>query len=410
MSGMDLGLTRRTVSGAADWWSFKYPGATMALDYCRDLYMIEGANIPPALINDYTPCARTSGGNAQTSTGLLINFAADTLRRTDQGLLVEISRTNKSTNYNANPTDFTNMADSGAAGAVFSVVDDSAEIAAAGLGNVCTTGNIFKIDNSGGAGDAWLGSTATVGNTNSHSLSAYIRGGTGKITIGSAGSPLAFAASAGYTKIKNENVSPALTSDAMLVHADPGEIVYFTLNQLEEAAFSSSVIVTAGSATTRNADVVTLNDMGWFMQGVGTLLCEAVPEKVGDNPVFWEISDDTPPNPDNKLTVFLQGASPRFQMDVEDAAVAIHGGFTPPVVPGDTVKTIWAWQDDDSQPCVDGTLATQVVSLGVPANLSQMRVGAGVWRSGAYHFSGRIMRLVYWPERKSDTELQALTA
>ena len=49
---------------------------------------------------DFTPylsCTRASTGYAQTAAGTLTSFAANTLRRTDKGLLIEEARTNSTT-------------------------------------------------------------------------------------------------------------------------------------------------------------------------------------------------------------------------------------------------------------------------------------------------------------------------
>ena len=158
-------------------------------------------------------------------------------------------RTNKCRNFNANPTVTTNVSKSGAAEAVLSIVDDSAALAAAQLSGTATSGNVYKLDNSLGGGAAYATISGSVGNTSPHSASAYIRGGTGRLFIDDSTGG-AFPASAGYVRVKQEAVIPVNSTRQLLIQADAGQVIYFILNQLEEGAIATAVIVVSGAAVT----------------------------------------------------------------------------------------------------------------------------------------------------------------
>jgi hypothetical protein len=111
----------------------------------------------------------TTNGNSVASN--VVTQAAGTPITDAIGYFGEPASTNKCTNYNANPasgafaptsvttfnTNTTNLtAFDGGTGALFGVVDGSVAIAAAGLDAICPSGLLFKIDNSGGSGTAFI--------------------------------------------------------------------------------------------------------------------------------------------------------------------------------------------------------------------------------------------------------------
>lgn len=168
---------------------------------------------------------------------------------------VKPARTNKCNNYNANPTDLTGLTKTGDAAATLTLVDDTASLTTANLGTICTSGKVYKLDNSAGstAAIATQGTTgsANTGNTNAHSLSAWMRGtGTARLRLTGVNSTT-LALSSTYTKWKTENVTPSASTDNWSVWASAGAVVYFILNQLEEGATASPIIITQGSSASR---------------------------------------------------------------------------------------------------------------------------------------------------------------
>ena len=162
--------------------------------------------------------------------------------------LSEPARTNKCTCLKANPTDTTNLTQNGDAAAVLSVVDDTAALAAAGLSGICTSGKVYKLDNSSGVTIAWATISGPTGNTNIHTYSVYWRG------TGSVENRLVFEASAivaaPVTYTRDVRTSSALATNAQQrIAADAGSVVYFILPQLEEGAFATSPIWRAADGT-----------------------------------------------------------------------------------------------------------------------------------------------------------------
>ena len=191
------------------------------------------------------------------SDGDLQSAAISELVHTNIGFILEPQRTNKCTNYNANPdvglTGLT-LNDLGS-GATLTRVDKSAELAAAGLSNICTDGNVFKLVSGTAGAQVLFG--GTTGNTNKHSLFAYVMvesGSTIQINMSGGGGAVT-STSTSLVKLESPNLTPPLTTSFMVVQAaGAGQTVYFILDQMEEGANVTSSIITEGSATTRNAD------------------------------------------------------------------------------------------------------------------------------------------------------------
>ena len=89
-------------------------------------------------------------------------------------LIMEGQSQNKIPHKTANPVDTTGTVMTGDAAAVLSVVDDVSALAAAGLSAICSSGKVYKLDNSAGTTYAYCKLLPAVGNTNIHSASVYI--------------------------------------------------------------------------------------------------------------------------------------------------------------------------------------------------------------------------------------------
>jgi hypothetical protein len=246
------------------WWQ---PGDVLALDFGNNRYMHDGATVSLATV---LSASRTSPATWFTAAGVLQSFGPNVPAITDRGLYAGGQRVNKCTNDNANPVDLTNLTltnSTGGApepGVTLTVVDDAGELAAAGLSGVCTSGKVYKLDNSTSGGTSHRATFGgTPGNTNLHALSCYMRGsGSAQLrfqgstsSTGMGTQPL----TSGYQRWVATGV-PNATTFPMYVLALPGSVVYFILNQLEEGSFVSPPIVTAGSAATRLADSLTIPD------------------------------------------------------------------------------------------------------------------------------------------------------
>lgn len=187
-------------------------------------------------------------------------------------------RANKCQNYNANPpalltpttaaafnAAIANMLATAASNGLttFGVVDDPAAITAAGLSELCN-GRVYYCDNSAGNTSARVEFVGPPGNLNTHALSIWWRAQTAGMQSqlrfqGGSGSTGNVSLTTTYQRSSAVGVANATTFN-MYVNVNPGTIVYFILNQLEEGSIVFPPIVTAGAAATREASVETIPD------------------------------------------------------------------------------------------------------------------------------------------------------
>ncbi len=243
-------------------------GADFTNRYGEDgLYYVKGASVSAP---GFATTVRNTPVILPDANGVLMEVSGGTLPRTSAGLQVYPGTTNKGTSYNASPisvivgTDATSFnadshsvnvtASGGDGNTTWGIVDDSAMITAAGLGEV-SNGLVYKIDNIAGMSTATMVIGGTVGNTNKHAVSVYWRGA-GTIRNRLSTTPASNeSAPAGY--VRQVNVyTPVNSDESQTIQAVPGAVVYFTLTQLEERSDATPVVITAGASTSRTGDIV----------------------------------------------------------------------------------------------------------------------------------------------------------
>lgn len=208
-----------------------------------------------------------------------IAYTTDGLPR---GLLIEPSRTNKCTNNNSDPTDLTGVSKGGDAAATLAVVDDPAALAAAGLSGICSTGKVYKLDNGAGVAVASAVFAGSVGNTNAHTMTAYARG-SGSAFVGvSATNGAVTALGTTYARLSVTG-TPTGSGAQSFIAAQPGAVVYFILNQLEEASTASSVIDGNKTRAAESAVITNLASVNWSAGGWSAMVEFAAPAAVAAN-------------------------------------------------------------------------------------------------------------------------------
>ena len=217
--------------------------------------------VAPLDFEDAFECVRASTGFAVDAAGVRHPFGLNVPRITDLGILIEPATTNRVTlASNANPAATTGVTLSGDAAATLTLVDDVAELELAGLAEICTSGKVYKLDNSA----AVAATQATVTTNNSYSIGQYVvsfwvRGsGNGRIR-NSAMVPSYSALPTHYERWSFQNAATAVSSSAARVQADVGAILYFILPQFEIGTEPTSPIITAGAIATRAADALTID-------------------------------------------------------------------------------------------------------------------------------------------------------
>lgn len=222
------------------------PGASLDFNFAAGSYF--GSGLVAVSLT------RASTGLAQDNAGVWYSFGSGIKRITNKGFLIEEARTNKCTNYNANPTDLTNVA--GAGSATVSLVDDNTALAAAGLTEI-GNGKAFKIDDSASASVGGADISGTTGNTNAHTLSSYVRvtAGSAQVSWNNNTGTSSSTSSSSYTRLISANQTPPSSSSNLRILVAAHAVAYFILSDLEEGAFVTSPIIVAGSSATRAADV-----------------------------------------------------------------------------------------------------------------------------------------------------------
>lgn len=233
------------------------------LDFRNGIYRRNGVIIPT--LGGVAGLTHAQSGECweEAPDGTLVAFTSNEPRiLTGYGLWARGTFSTKCTNYNANPTALTNVTKSGAAAATLTVVDDAAALASAGLGPICSSGKVYKLDNSSGATVASAVIGGSAGNINLHRFSAYIRGGSGHIKDSWSGAPVTaaeglFGADANYRRVSRLRVA-ANSAAQMQIVADPGQILFFVLNEFFESSQIGPVIESAGSSASNGAARLTI--------------------------------------------------------------------------------------------------------------------------------------------------------
>lgn len=246
--------------------------------------------------------SRNSAATHLNSAGKLVAVAADeprfdhTADGTPLGLFIEPAATNRCQNNNTNPIDTTGFTTNSLG--TLSVVDDTTELAAAGLDNICTSGKVFKAEATS-ASTYVVYVPGTAGTTNPCSYSLYARGigsgsRTGRLSLGGTLHPIA-PADDGYTQYKFENEIPDSTGRKITISVDGNETLYFILFQLEESTYCTSLIPVDGSSVTRPADRPTINNIDqkeWFDINKGYMICRYSQQRLLSSDAYAAVLND----------------------------------------------------------------------------------------------------------------------
>lgn len=417
----DLSLTSARRAGRLWYDAWRAPSGirpALVLDFVAGVGGIVPAGTAPlALVS----CQRASTGLCRSAAGVLTTAAVDTLRidydrstGACRGLLVEGSRTNTAA-LNASPTSLANvnLAQSGT-GATLTLVSDAAALAAAGLSGINTGGNVYKIDATAATANSWLiVQSSNFDDTAANwSMSAFVRGsGTMNLRTGFASNSEPYIAlTSAYQRLARNTANNASgihnVNSPMWVHVNPGAVVYVTLIQIEQGDYVSSYIPTAGSPVTRAADAVWRTLGAEVAAGAGTVLTEHELARVSTaTPRVASISDGGEANEVARLQHTAAGglsartvAAAAIQSNIATAAAVTAGAH----------RMAYAWATDDFALAVDGAIAGSDSGGSLPSGMTRLSIGASP--AGASQLHGWIRRLVYWPARLSNADLQALTA
>lgn len=188
--------------------------------------------------------------------------------------------------------------------------------------------------------------------------------------------------------------------------------------QLEAGSFATSVIITAGTSVTRNADLAVMTGTSfsdWYSQSAGTVIIEFQSITNGKNvtggngfPFLYDI-DNTSTN--NITLIASNGYGPGIEAAVSDAGVT-QAALRSTVALGDGLvkKHALAYAVNDFAACVNGESVLTDTAGTVPSGMTRLTLGAQNATVGTNNFTGYIRRFVFYPRRMSNSALQAITS
>jgi hypothetical protein len=209
------------------------------------------------------------------------------------------------------------------------------------------------------------------------------------------------------------NVSAAIqarnTANSGTYTADGVSGFQYTLVQAETGSFVTSTIPTTTTALTRNADEASVNTLSpWYNQSAGTMFAEFSSFGTPANfPTVWQLDDGTQ---QNILTSYvftnILGAAQRTlnvsQGDLNTVGAAINAA--------NTTKMGYAYATNDSALSGNGSALTGLAidnTVSIPT-VTTLRLGIKV--TPANMLNGYLRRIVYYPRRLSNAELQSITS
>lgn len=315
-----------------------------------------------------------------------------------KGFIREDQSTNKCANAsNINPVDFTGVTtlDLGT-GATFTIVDDTAELLAAGLAEQCH-GNVYRV--TGGDTAALVTFNGQVGNTNPHTVSVWARGSGTNNRIGITGQVDEIISNTSSYQRFEAVRTPTASTNQMSVFVNAGNTLYFILNQLEEHGYATSEIPVAGASTQRNRESVNyapenLNkERGAFYAEIEWIGFSAAGATIVSNN-FGSLQLLIARTPSNRIQML-----DAFDMTVESSVV--------PVV-GTKHKVMVAWDEvlGEMKICVDGE--DPVVGSawnGWAAAFADISIG-GTGQGDSYYLNNSQSFVIY----PSDAKMKEMTS
>jgi hypothetical protein len=268
------------------------------------------------------------------------------------------------------------------------------------------------------AGQAWAGSfylrlVAGTGSNFDTAIHDYDSGGVflrSTIMAGGSGVPVTGSLSTGRragvatTGASTAFVRP-LIACTVLNGASHDVTIRIGLPQLELGAFATSVIPTATTALTRAADVASVNTLSpWYNATTGTIYAEGVSANFANFPFFVQFHDSTANN--TIATMYRNTGAARIEGTVGGVAwTPVNTANT--ITAGTVGKAAFAWTASDQAAVLNAGTAATGTNTTIPA-VTVMQIGGS--RTQADMFNGYLRRIVYYPRRLSNAELQSITS
>ena len=183
--------------------------------------------------------------------------------------------------------------------------------------------------------------------------------------------------------------------------------------QLEAGAFPTSYIATTSAAATRSADDALSTAINpWFKATEGTLYAECIVDNSGLSsgyryPGLASLDNNGPQNAIHLLLLINSSLGLKnFASEIYVNATALMSQINGTIVDGAVTKLAIAYKENDSNFAFQGVIGTNDTSVTIPTvsrfRIAENRIGTAL--------NGWIRRIIYYPTRLTDAQLQALTA
>ena len=222
--------------------------------------LVDGVTIPSGVLT----AARGTAAWYPNEQGVYSQKTGNTLDFNSLGVFIEPARVNSATNFNAAPAVDASITLSGG---TLSVINDNTALALSGLGNICSAGNAYDYtNNTGSTQTVTIASAANAGGTCSIRAFCKVPDGSLITMQTSDGAHLGardIAPTGGiYLDVRGENIALVVANSNQVFSVPAGHAFRWVLNQFEVGANTTTPMVTAGGAFTRNVTSLTLPNLG----------------------------------------------------------------------------------------------------------------------------------------------------
>jgi hypothetical protein len=177
--------------------------------------------------------------------------------------------------------------------------------------------------------------------------------------------------------------------------------------QLEAGAFATSYIPTVASQVTRAADVASMtgtNFSSWYNAVEGTIYTENATSFVPPAAAAFIASINNGTGNEEIRTRYVNGA---IACQISAGAVQ-NVSLTLAATSNTQYKTSFSYATNDAAAAVNGALLGTDTSVTVPT-VDRLAIGVNSATTGAF-LNGTIKKIVYYPRRLTNGELQAITS
>ena len=388
-------------------------------NFATNIYSVGGARYGNILSVPGATYTRAGAATALTTTGEVVNFAANTPRITDRGVLIEEARTNlilQSAAFdiaNWAKTGTTILADNTTAPDGTATADKIMEVAAAATPRVsqAVTGNIGTTYTISFFAKSAERSQVRVVLEGSGNFTAYFNTATGAITgLGALSTATMTALTNGWYRCTVTWTAATTTLGPYIATAEGGTTIasgddtkgiYLWGAQVEVGAFATSYIPTTATSATRGADVLTLA-MSLPAYPL-TLVVNATLIGVGTTNARQITVDDNTSS--NRAEIYVTTTARAYMKIVSGNVDQADTGPAATVTVGTAFKAAMRAATDAGAISLNGAAVAADASVTLPAASSILRIGnIGSGQANAYIRLAHVL-----PYAATDAQLQALT-